>query len=185
MASAQLGRCSRRQPRGGRSERGILRVRLPRLSGGPLGGTKVRCTRNHAMDEDLRVPTVSQYVAAFRAIGPRITPNQRKMLLFHHRAPGRVVSASLLAEEADFEGYGGANLQYGLLGSELLKQLRMELPEGAAKCGILVEFVDPKFAANQEWLWVLRGNLAQAIEELGWVRKTSHLLYPGDAFEEV
>jgi hypothetical protein len=39
-----------------------------------------------------------------------------------------------------------------LLGSHLLEQLRIDLDEGYAKCGILVEFVDPKFAANEEWL---------------------------------
>jgi len=106
------------------------------------------------------------------------------MLLFHHSAPGRVVSATLLANEAGFDGYEGANLQYGRLGSELLKELHIELEEGAAKCGILVEFVNPKFAANQDWLWVMRPNVAQALEEIGWAPRILHLLYPADALTE-
>ena len=87
------------------------------------------------MPDDIEIPSVAEYARAFRAIGPRITPKQRKMLLFHHAAPGRVVSATVLANEAGFDGFGGANLQYGLLGSELLKELRIELEEGVAKCG--------------------------------------------------
>ena len=127
---------------------------------------------------DLRVPSVEEYVRALRAIESRITPKHREMLLFHHGAPGRVVSATVLANHVGFDGYEGANLQYGLLGSELLRELDVQLPAGYAKCGILVEFVNPVFAANQEWLWVMRPNLAEALEEAGWAEQRLHLLYP-------
>jgi hypothetical protein len=132
--------------------------------------------------DDIEVPTVPEYVKAFRAIESRITPNQLRMLLFHHRAPARVVSATRLAQEAGFEGHSGANLQYGLLASELLRQLGIELPE-TVKSGILVDFVNPEFAGNQEWLWVMRPNVAEALEELRWAPRISHLLYPSDALE--
>jgi hypothetical protein len=125
------------------------------------------------------VPTVAQYVAAFRAIHSRITENQKKMLQFHHRAPGHVVSATLLANDAGFDGYGGANLQYGLLANELLKQLGIDLQD-RVKVGILVEFVDPQFAANQEFLWVMRANVVHALEHLELVPRRSHLLYSNE-----
>lgn len=105
------------------------------------------------------------------------------MLAFHHDAPGRVVSATVLAEVAGFEGYGGANLQYGLLGGEILRELGIELPDDYAKAGILVEFVDPRFAANQQWLWVMRPNVALALEELGWAPCTLQMLYPNEGLE--
>ena len=132
--------------------------------------------------DNIEVPSVSEYVRAFRAIESRITPKQLKMLLFQHRAPARVVSATRLAQEADFEGHSGANLQYGLLASELLRHLGIELPE-TVKSGILVDFVNPEFAGNQEWLWVMRPNVAEALEQLGWAPRISHLLYPADALK--
>jgi hypothetical protein len=57
-----------------------------------------------------------------------------------------------------------------------------ELAENV-KIGILVDFVDPKFAANQEFLWVMRPNVAQALEHIGWAPQVSHLLYPRDESE--
>jgi hypothetical protein len=50
--------------------------------------------------------------------------------------------------------------------------------------GILVDFVDPGFSANEHFLWVLRPNVVQALEDLGWAPRTSHLLYPEDAFSQ-
>ena len=42
---------------------------------------------------ELRLPTVAEYVTAFRAVEPEITANQRKMLLVHHAAPARTIRA--------------------------------------------------------------------------------------------
>jgi hypothetical protein len=129
---------------------------------------------------EMTVPAVAEYVSALRAI--QITDNQRKMLRFHHSSPGHVVSATLLAREAGFEDFSGANLQYGLLAAEVLRQLGRDLGD-RVKIGILVHFVDPHFAANAEFLWVMRPQVVEALEELGWVQKTSHLLYPDETLE--
>ena len=128
----------------------------------------------------LRVPTVAEYATAFRTIADRITPKQLEMLKFHHRAQGHVVSATLLANHAGFDGYSGANLQYGLLAGELLSALGMSLPANYVNVGILVNFVDPQFAANREFLWVMKQQVVEALEALGWVPTMSHLLYPTD-----
>ena len=37
--------------------------------------------------------------------------------------------------------------------------------------------------ANEHWLWVMRPNVAQALEDLGGVPRVSHLLYPDLALE--
>lgn len=63
------------------------------------------------------------------------------------------------------------------LGRKIADQLGIDLKEFVA-LGILVEFVDPGVAANEHFLWVLRPNVAQALEDLGWAPQVSHLLYP-------
>ena len=129
----------------------------------------------------LRVPSVSDYVAAFRAIEPRVSEKQRELLRVHHDAPARVISATRLADTVGFENYNAVNLQYGLLAQEILRALNVDLGDFVA-VGILVEFVHPGSAANEHYLWVLRPNVVQALEDLGWARRDSHLLYPESAF---
>jgi len=136
---------------------------------------------NEMDPRNVKVPSVSDYIAAFRALEPRITPKQRELLLVHHAAPARVISATRLAEAVGFDNYNAVNLQYGLLGAEVARELNIDLGEFVA-VGIMVEFVEPAYAANEHFLWVLRQNVAQALEDLGWARRVSHLLYPEFAF---
>ena len=126
---------------------------------------------------EIRLPSVAEYVTAFRAIEPKITAKQRELLRLHHASPARVISATRLAEAVGFESYNAVNLQYGLLARAVARELAIELGD-FVEVGILVEFVDPGFAANEHWLWVLRPNVAQALEDLGWVPRVAHLLYP-------
>ncbi len=133
---------------------------------------------------DIRLPSVAEYVAAFRAIESRITEKQRLLLELHHRAPAHVISATRLATEVGFRNYNAVNLQYGLLAGEVGRELGIDVPK-TVRVGILVDFVDPDFAANQQWLWVLRPNVAQALEDLGWVPRLSHLLYPQEALKAI
>ncbi len=129
---------------------------------------------------EARVPSAQEYARAFRALESTITANQRTLLRVHHAAPARVISATRLAESVGFDGYGAVNLQYGKLGLEVAKALGYDLGE-RVKVGMLVEFVDPKYAANEHWLWVMRQPVVQALESIGWVDGTSHLLYPDEA----
>ena len=120
------------------------------------------------------VPSVADYVAAFKQIEPKITENQRKMLVNHYESPGHVTTSHNLAHSVGFKDYHAANLQYGMLGTMLSDTF------GFARRGvsILELFVPPGAATNTEWLLVLRENVAQALEELGWVKKASHLFFP-------
>lgn len=129
---------------------------------------------------EIRLPHIAEYVTAFRAIEPRITEKQRRMLELHHAAPGRVMSATRLAEEVELANFNEANLHYGLLAEEVCKQLAVSLD---TDLGILVMFVPPGVASNKHWLWAMRPNVAQALEDLGWVPRVSHLLYPHLALE--
>jgi hypothetical protein len=128
------------------------------------------------MQQQHRVPTVAEYVTAFRAVEQKMTPNQRKLLLAHHAAEARVMSATRLAEQVGFDSYSAVNLQYGALARGVADQLAIEV--GGVDLGILVDFVSPGQVANEHHLWVMRPNVAQAIEDLGWAPPVSHLLYP-------
>lgn len=130
--------------------------------------------------QPLRVPSVSDYIAAFRAIESQINIKQKEILTAHHAAPARVISATRLAKDVGFSDYNPVNLQYGRLAGAIARELNIDLG-GFVQLGILVDFVHPDFAANQHYLWVLRPNVAQALEDLGWVPRNSHLLYPEDA----
>jgi hypothetical protein len=43
---------------------------------------------------------------------------------------------------------------------------------------MLVLFGPKGSETNTEWLWIMRENVAQALEELSWVSKTSNLFFP-------
>ena len=126
---------------------------------------------------DLKVPSSDEYVRAFRALEDKITAKQRELLEAHHRAPARVISATRLAELVGYESYSAVNLHYGKLGAAIARELGYDLGKNV-RVGILVEFVDPKYAANEHWLWVLRHPVVKALEDLGWVDRTSDLMYP-------
>jgi hypothetical protein len=131
----------------------------------------------------IRLPAIAEYVTALRAVESEISEKQRAMLRAHHASPARTISATRLAEAVGFESFNGVNLQYGLLADKIARQLAVDLTDHA-NVGILVEFVDPGYAANEHWLWVMRPNVAQALEDLGWVPRVSHLLYPDLALVE-
>ena len=120
------------------------------------------------------VPSISDYVAAFKKIESRMTDNQHKMLVNHHASPGYVTTSRNLAHSVGFSDYNAANLHYGKLGKMLADAM------GIAWQGVemLVLFGPKGTGTNTEWLWVMRENVAQALEELSWVSKTSNLFFP-------
>ena len=120
------------------------------------------------------IPSVKEYVSAFRSVEYQITAKQKVMLETHYGWYCRVITATDLALQVGFAGPGGAKLQYGKLGSMVSEAL------GLGSLGVitLALMVPPHKAGNPEWLWVMRGNVARALEQLGWVVDTSNLFYP-------
>jgi hypothetical protein len=121
-----------------------------------------------------KVPSVKEYVAAFREIENKITKKQKQMLVEHYNSNCHVITATDMAIKVDFNSHGGANMQYGILGSMVSEVL------GLGRLGVitLTLMIAPDNYSTKEWLWVMRENVAKALEQLGWVTKTSHLFYP-------
>jgi hypothetical protein len=73
-----------------------------------------------------------------------------------------------------FSDYNAANLQYGKLGIMLADAMGIAWRD----VSMLVLFGPKGTGTNTEWLWIMRENVAQALEELSWVSKTSNLFFP-------
>ena len=110
-------------------------------------------------------PSVEQYVAAFRELGG-VTDNQSQMLRLHYNAPSRTVTAAQMAEALGFGHYSLANSQYGRLGRLVGDEL--EYNPMKERLGTLVTFE----RRNEEWHWIMRPQVAEALERLGWVEAT-------------
>ncbi|EKA62277.1 hypothetical protein B277_03088 [Janibacter hoylei PVAS-1] len=130
------------------------------------------------MTEDLiALPSVDDYASAFTEVKDKITPKQLELLRFHHAQPGRAASASTMARAVGFESFSAVNVQYGKLARLVAEAAGLELAEHV-KVGALVQFVHPDQAANEHFLWLMRENVAIALENLGWVPRVSQYLYP-------
>ncbi len=103
----------------------------------------------------------SEYVSAFQDL--QMAPRYMQMLLANYHAPNRTLTASKMAKVMGYDGFGAANLHYGTLGGLVGEKLGWHpLPE--FKVNVLVDFEKE----NNEWLWIMRPAVAEAIELLGW-----------------
>ena len=110
----------------------------------------------------LVAPTADRYTSAFRSLSP-LADSHLAMLRFHYWAPDRTVTATQMARAAQFKHYGAANLTYGRLGRRVGVSLNFHpttMPVDA-----LVTQAKP----DDEWLWTMRPQVAQALEQLDWV----------------
>ena len=109
----------------------------------------------------------SGYAEALRNLSAKLSDKHREMLLAHYRNPNKKVTAGQLASKVGYAGFGAANLHYGKLGVLIGKELG--LPEEDLHVGVLVHFIRPHSEGNKEWIWQMRPELAQALEQLKWV----------------
>ncbi len=114
-------------------------------------------------------PSPQQYVAAFRKVG-NLTDSHIQMLRIHYHAPDRTITATEMARAVGRKHYSFANLQYGQLGRLVGEQLDYNPMQ--ERLGTLVTF-DKR---HGEWHWLMRLEVAQALELLGWVEGAKLLL---------
>ena len=124
-------------------------------------------------EDDTEIPTVEQTVndaidaltaddfdRAFRTISR--SANDDEMLRVHYDAPDRIITATQLARGLGFNVFGAANLHYGRLARRVGEALGVR-PKPLL-C-VLVEMQKP----DNEWLWIMRKPVAEALERLGIV----------------
>lgn len=126
----------------------------------------------------MNFPSKDDYKRAFIAINNNMTDSHRKMLKAHYHAPQQTITATKLAEAAEYQHYGGANLQYARIGEMVARHLNYSPPEKDNKrpfwslvlaSGERKTVENTEKATRQEWHWELRPQVAQALKELSWV----------------
>ena len=113
-----------------------------------------------------KVPTVNQYITAFRAIN-NLTDTHLKILQTHYHAYEKTITAKQLAQAMGYKHYGAANMIYGRLAG-LVGEL-LDYNSGPDKLGTLVTFEK----RNKEWHWILRPEVSEALEILGWIANST------------
>jgi len=113
-------------------------------------------------------PSVSETVAALHRIVPRFSHGQLLMLRAHYNAPNRCITATQLAQAANYEGYQSANLQYGRVGWLLYGELPTPLPRRPSDGKLiytcaLAEEEDQRAADEAQWIWKMRPHVAEAL----------------------
>jgi len=113
------------------------------------------------------VPSAQQYVTAFQNI--KRTDHRVKMLRFHYSMPERTVTATQMAHALEHLSFITINGNYGKLGGLVGEYLDFR-PEHE-KLGALVTFEQ----RQGEWHWIMRPEVALALEILGLVEKSQLL----------
>lgn len=112
---------------------------------------------------------VALYREALRKIDPVISEGQRKMLLGHYHAPNKALSVKKLAEIAGYEGHQSGNLQYGKLARKISEAIG-EQAQGD-QISMIAQWRGDLKDERGHGQWILYDEVAQALEELGWVKK--------------
>lgn len=110
------------------------------------------------------VPTPRRFLNAFKRI--QVTDFQKRMLGIHHASPKRTITAVRMAKALGYSHHGPVCNSYGSLGQALGRELRWKpgdhVGHGVARLAVLEKH-------HGIWRWIMRPEVAAAIEELGWV----------------
>jgi hypothetical protein len=112
---------------------------------------------------------VAIFKEALNIIEPTINEGQRKMLIGHYHAPEMSLSVKRLAEIAGYEGAKTGSLHYGKLARKISEAIG-EAPSGD-QISMIAEWNGDKKDERGHGQWILYDEVAQALEELGWVTK--------------
>jgi serine/threonine protein kinase len=111
------------------------------------------------------------YKKALLAISSKMPDSYKRMLVAHYHAPSQIITAYQLAEAARYKGFEGANLQYGKLGKLIAEYCNYTPPSHTGKDSPFWSIILANAYQDEKnkWCWALRPQVAEALEELGWV----------------
>ena len=112
----------------------------------------------------------SDYESAFQTLREELGDRDRAVLRHHYRAPNRITTASELAEDLGYHDYHPANAAYGRLGRKVGETLGVGpfVSSGAeAKWWPVLAHG----ATGEPFQWILRGEVAGALEAIGLVER--------------
>jgi len=110
---------------------------------------------------------VTTFKKALVKIEPELNEGQRRILLGHYHAPDMALSVQRFAEIAGYQGARAGSLQYGKFArkiSELIGE-----PTQGDQISTIAQWRGDLKDSRGHGQWVLFEEVAQALEELGWV----------------
>ncbi len=108
------------------------------------------------------LPTKQELVWAFQHI--KTSSKDRQMLAAHYFAPNRTLTATELALKCGYRGYQGANSQLGRIAKKVCSFLERDYD-----LYIRILAVIPGWSNKGGVYWIMHPQVAEALEELGWV----------------
>jgi 5-methylcytosine-specific restriction enzyme A len=106
--------------------------------------------------------STDDYVAAFRKFA--IAPYHLRMLQANYHAPDHTLTATKMSRALGYSKYHAANLHYGILGRLVAENIGWR-PIPPTTVYVLCTFKKP----GREWHWIMRPQVAKALERLGWI----------------
>jgi HNH endonuclease len=113
---------------------------------------------------------------ALLAVEPDLTGQQRQMLMTHYA--NRIASMERIARFGDYQSYHSANSQYGTLAGRIADQLGYRSPGSQTAT---VATVVPERDEKGHYQWRMDDEVAESLEQLGWVSPSDDLLVVGDS----
>lgn len=108
--------------------------------------------------------TSSSFAGALNEIGPP-SPSESRLLKAHYKAPGRAITARVLAKQLGYRNHGGVNLCYGKLAARIAAS--MGAPR--ARLSLLVDFAKPRTLTNKEWILIMKPEFVDALKRTAWI----------------
>jgi putative restriction endonuclease len=116
-------------------------------------------------------PSSAQFATALKNV--RISKLQRKMINVHYQAPDHTLTALQMANALGYPHYSVSNGNYGKLGRLVGNNLDWTPPcDSDLGVAVLCNFAK----AKDHWLWIMRPEVVEAVERLGWVDLTTVIL---------
>lgn len=116
------------------------------------------------------VPTSTEYARALEATLGRCSDFQRSFVVHHYNAPDMTATATELAHAVEHTNYRVTNRWYGQLARNVSEELGLVqdsiTPDSTCWLSNLLVFEE---IPNGEWLLHLRPEVAEALEQIGWV----------------
>lgn len=123
--------------------------------------------------ESFTPPTSKEFVEALQHVS-NITDRQIQMLRAHYYSPQRTITAKQLASHVGYDSHTPVNLQYGRLARIISEEAGYKPPSEQLETLVLFE------KRQNVWHWIMREQVAVALEQLGWV-DSSNALLPDEA----
>lgn len=110
-----------------------------------------------------REATATEFEDALTSV--KLSTKQRAMLCYHYTEPNHIMSMGRLADLMGYKNFNAANLHYGKLAAQIGELVGF--PPNAENISVFACPSGPDTAGHFQWQ--MRQQLAEALENLGWV----------------